>query len=204
MDRFPTARRGYDRAEVDAVMARVDGTLGRAPLMGAPITAQEIGRTRFGHARNGYDRALVDAAMIDAAAALGGAPATGYQPISPTPSGPGLSAEPGGFEPTGYAPRPGPGAPADDAPEAAREGMLARLRDAKFPTSRLRAGYDVAEVDRFIDYAVAALTGSAPPLTPAGVQATAFKTTTLRGYDEASVDALLDDLVIYLERYGSR
>lgn len=188
MDRFPTARRGYDRAEVDAVMARVDGTLGRAPLTGPPITAQEIGRTRFGKARNGYDRAVVDAAMIDAAAALGGAPMTGYQPISPSP--------------TGCA--PGPGAPDGGSPEAARERMPAGLRDAKFPTSRLRAGYDIAEVDRFIDYAVAALTGAAPPLTPAAVQATTFKTTTLRGYDAEAVDALLDDLVIYLERYGSR
>jgi len=184
MDRFPTALRGYRRDEVDAVMARVDGTLGRAPLTAAPITPQELGRTRFGVAMRGYDRAAVDAAMIEAAALLGGAP--------PVP-------------PPGTAPPPGPAAPGGESPEAARDRMLARLRDPRLETTRVRPGYDQGEVNRFLEYAAAALTGAAPPLTAATVRETAFTTTQFRtGYDEEAVDFLLDELIAYLERYGSR
>jgi len=183
MDRFPTALRGYHRAEVDAVMARVDGTLGRAPLTAPPITPQELGQARFNVVLRGYDRAVVDAALTDAAALLGGAP-------TPPPGQ------------AGYAP---PAAVPDESPETARDRMLARLRDPRLEVTKFGPGYDQADVNRFLEHAVAALSGAAPPLTPADVQAAAFAGTRLRGgYSEEAVDALLDELTAHLARYGSR
>ena len=180
MARFPTTLRGYDRSQVDAVFARVDGTLGRVPLTAPPVTPEELGATRFRTALRGYDRAAVDRALRDAAAALGGA----SQP------------------PPGDAPPPVP--VPDDPPEAARDRILARLRAPGLSVVKLGPGYAQADVDRFLDYAVAALTGSARPLTPGAVHAAQFAGTRLGGgYDEESVDDLLDELVAYLERYGS-
>ena len=177
MDRFPTARRGYRRDEVDAVMARIDGTLGRAPLMAAPITPQELGQTRFNVVMRGYDRGAVDGAMIDAAAALGGAPGNNGAPSGPAPGG--------------------------EPPEAARDRILARLREPLEATS-FGPGYDKTEVNRYLEYATAALSGAAPPLTPDAVRSMAFKATHLRGGYSEEVDGLLDELITYLERYGSR
>lgn len=206
MDRFPTALRGYRREEVDAVMARIDGTLGRAPLTAAPITPQELGQTRFGVVLRGYDRAAVDGAMIDAAAALGGAPTPppGYGPPPSPPPGyevpPGVDAS---GPPPGYEAPPGP-VPGGESPEAARDRVLGRLREP-LETTSFGPGYDKAEVNRYVEYATAALSGAAPPLTPDAVRSATFTTTSFRGgYAEEAVDFLLDELITYLERYGSR
>ena len=95
------------------------------------------------------------------------------------------------------------------------------VRNAQFTTTRLRPGYDMADVDAFLDrlgHVLESLTadnialqemvdrvragalwpGRIPPpvrdLTPDDVRHIAFKTTRLRpGYDEQEVDAVLDD-----------
>ena len=94
------------------------------------------------------------------------------------------------------------------------------VRNVQFATTRLRPGYDMADVDAFLrrlTYQVDALTGAndalrgmldqarrggrrpdgiAPPvlsLTVDDVRSVAFKTTRLRpGYDKQEVDAFLD------------
>lgn len=77
---------------------------------------------------------------------------------------------------------------------------LARVRGVRFPTTRLRSGYAIEDVDAFLRRAEAALTGAAPPLTPAEIRAAQFATTHFqRGYDEEEVDGFLDEL----ERYVS-
>lgn len=201
-DRFPTVLRGYRHADVDAFMARVDGTLGRAPLMAEPVTAAEIAATRFGAGLRGYDPAAVDRAMADAAAAIGGTAVPGYSSFEPSVP----PAPPQGFDPPpGTMPRdyglPAPASYGDAAP--ARDRMIARLKDARLPVTRMRPGYDMAEVDAFLRRAAAGLAGSAPPLSVQETEGAQFATTKLRpGYDEEETDALLDELADHLRRFG--
>lgn len=77
--------------------------------------------------------------------------------------------------------------------------MLDRVRTVKFATTRLRAGYVIAEVDAFLGRAEAALTGGGTPLTADEVRGVQFTTTRLSpGYDEEQVDAFLDELEAYV------
>ncbi|HEY3685638.1 MAG TPA: DivIVA domain-containing protein [Streptosporangiaceae bacterium] len=188
-DRFTTILRGYRRADVDAFLARVDGTLGRAPLTAQPVTAEEIAATRFAIATRGYDPAAVDRAMAEAAAVLGGTAVSGYTSFAPPAA------------PTGYAPPPP--APYGDDADGARDRMIARLRDVRLSTTRMRAGYATDEVDGFLQRAAAAVAGMAPPITAAETEGVVFSTSRLRpGYDQEETDALLDELAAYLRRYG--
>lgn len=57
---FPLAIRGYDRHQVDAFVARIEGTLGRAQLFAPPVTAAEVGRARFAVTLRGYRAKAVD------------------------------------------------------------------------------------------------------------------------------------------------
>jgi DivIVA domain-containing protein len=65
MPHFPRAGRGYDRDEVDAFVARVEGTLGRAPLYAPPVTADEVTSVRFRRLLGGYRMEAVDKAFDD-------------------------------------------------------------------------------------------------------------------------------------------
>lgn len=60
---FPYASRGYSRAQVDALVARIEGTLGRAPLYAQPVTAEEVTTMRFARAVRGYRMRAVDEAL---------------------------------------------------------------------------------------------------------------------------------------------
>ncbi|REE94988.1 DivIVA domain-containing protein [Thermomonospora umbrina] len=63
MPEFSVVLRGYDPQQVDDVVAQLEGTLGRAPLRGAPITLKHLGWTSFDVVMRGYDRFEVDGAM---------------------------------------------------------------------------------------------------------------------------------------------
>ncbi len=66
MNRFPRVlamRPGYDPEQVDALIRRIEGTLGRGILEGAPITADEIRRAQFKVKRGGYHEMAVDFAL---------------------------------------------------------------------------------------------------------------------------------------------
>ncbi|GAA4626529.1 hypothetical protein GCM10023196_035130 [Actinoallomurus vinaceus] len=60
MPEFPIALRGYHRHQVDAFIARVEGTLGRAQLFAPPVTVAEIGQVRFAVTLRGYRGSAVD------------------------------------------------------------------------------------------------------------------------------------------------
>ncbi|MFL6051507.1 MAG: DivIVA domain-containing protein [Actinoallomurus sp.] len=60
MPDFPLAVRGYHRNQVDAFIARIEGTLGRAQLFAAPVTAAEVGLVRFAVTLRGYQGRAVD------------------------------------------------------------------------------------------------------------------------------------------------
>ncbi len=60
MSVFPRAVRGYRPDQVDAFVARIEGTLGRGPLYAAPVTAVEIEDVKFGTALRGYRTQPVD------------------------------------------------------------------------------------------------------------------------------------------------
>ncbi|MEU8178976.1 DivIVA domain-containing protein [Microbispora hainanensis] len=66
MNRFPrvmAVRLGYDPAQVDEFVRRIERTLGLGPLDGPPVTADEIRNARFGVKRGGYNETAVDFAL---------------------------------------------------------------------------------------------------------------------------------------------
>lgn len=60
---FPYAFRGYRRVEVDAFIARIEGTLGRSPLYAPPVTPDDVSAVRFARAARGYQTKAVDVAL---------------------------------------------------------------------------------------------------------------------------------------------
>lgn len=67
---FQIVMRGYDRRQVDELMARIDGTLGRGPAALTPVTAADIRAARFAKAMRGYAPRDVHEALNAAAAEL--------------------------------------------------------------------------------------------------------------------------------------
>ncbi|MCD0448424.1 DivIVA domain-containing protein [Actinocorallia sp. API 0066] len=65
MARFPRALRGYFASEVDALIVRIEGTLGVHDEPAPPITSAELRETRLGVVLHGYDRRAVDAALLE-------------------------------------------------------------------------------------------------------------------------------------------
>lgn len=70
MPDFPRALRGYSTAQVDALIGRIEGTLGRSPLYAPPVTADEVNATKFGRAVRGYRMKAVDEALEEYIRAL--------------------------------------------------------------------------------------------------------------------------------------
>jgi DivIVA domain-containing protein len=63
MPYFPVVMRGYSRQQVAELFARIDGTLGRGPATGQPVTAAGILAARFDRSMRGYAPKEVDEAM---------------------------------------------------------------------------------------------------------------------------------------------
>lgn len=66
VNRFPRVlgvRTGYDPDQVDALIRRIEATLGRGSLEGAPVTADEIRMSRFNTKLGGYNEVAVDYAL---------------------------------------------------------------------------------------------------------------------------------------------
>ena len=87
----------------------------------------------------------------------------------------------------------------------ARAGWGGTGPGSRFPQTRLRPGYVIADVDELIDRIEATLAGTATPdqvITAGEVRSVMFSTTRLsRGYDEESVDNALD---VYVKRLSKR
>jgi DivIVA domain-containing protein len=67
---FQIVMRGYDRRQVDELLARIDGTLGRGPAVRTPVTAADVRAARFAKTMRGYAPREVDEALNAAAAEL--------------------------------------------------------------------------------------------------------------------------------------
>ncbi|MFD0904711.1 DivIVA domain-containing protein [Actinomadura sediminis] len=86
-------------------------------------------------------------------------------------------------------------------PRVHPDWLVSWIEDARFPTARMRTGYDVRDVDAFLDRVIAGLRGTAPPVTPADVRACVFRVIRFGpGYDVREVDAFLARLGDALER----
>ncbi len=76
----------------------------------------------------------------------------------------------------------------------ARLDLVARIREVRFTPVRLREGYDMSEVDDFLDE-LEAVVSAGRPLAPL-VDAARFASVRLReGYDMADVDSFLAEIV---------
>jgi DivIVA domain-containing protein len=63
MHAFSVVMRGYARREVDDLFARIDGTLGRGPATGNPVTAAELRAGQLSMVMRGYAPAEVGEAL---------------------------------------------------------------------------------------------------------------------------------------------
>ncbi|MFC6878944.1 MULTISPECIES: DivIVA domain-containing protein [Actinomadura] len=162
--RLPVALRGYDRAQVDDLLARVAKALNGGPA----LRADDVRATRFDTVLRGYEPSAVDALVQECIREL--------QAVAPIGERPGR-------------PRVHPG------------WLINWIQNARFSGAGLRTGYDVREVDAFLDRTIAGLRGVAPPITARDVRECVFRSVRLGpGYDEQEVDRFLDQLAGALER----
>ncbi|MFC9977209.1 DivIVA domain-containing protein [Spirillospora sp. NPDC127200] len=162
--RPPVALRGYDRAQVDTLLARI----GAALEGGAELPVEEVRRTRFDVVLRGYEQRAVDELLSERIRQLQAA---------------------GPIRERAGRPRVHPG------------WLITWIQNARFTGSRLRSGYDVRDVDAFLDRVVAGLRGAAPPVPARDVRECAFRNVRLGpGYDEQEVDRFLEQLAGALER----
>jgi DivIVA domain-containing protein len=78
--------------------------------------------------------------------------------------------------------------------------LITWIQSARFSGSGVRAGYDVRDVDAFLDRVIDGLRGTAPPVTARDVRESAFRVVRFGpGYDEHEVDEFLVQLAGALE-----
>ncbi len=169
--------RGYRRAQVDAALARIAGTLGTAELTGPPITAEDARGIRFRVELRGYDRRIVDELLgerireLEAQESLGGYSARHARTR----------------------------APARFSPVSA-DWLIAWITTAQFGVVRVKKGYDERDVDAFLARVVAGLQGDAPPVGGRDVRECRFRTVRFgAAYEEREVDRFFDQLASALE-----
>jgi DivIVA domain-containing protein len=163
--RLPVALRGYDRAQVDALLERVTATL-RHGQWG--LTADDVHGVRFDIVLRGYEQGAVDELLQEAARELRAAGPIGQR--------------------AGRA-------------RVHHGWLIDWIQSARFPGAGLRAGYDVRDVDAFLDRVIAGLRGTAPPMTARDVRDCTFRSVRLGpGYDEREVDRFLVQLAGAFEK----
>jgi DivIVA domain-containing protein len=161
---------GYRRGEVDAFVERLLATVNGSPV-GIPVGRAELADLALRPALFGERYSIEEVDRFVAGAAA----------WLPAPAVP----------PTGWLPAHDHPAPDPDPGHPPRPS---------FTVGRFREGYDMAEVDAFVDKVYAALDGRVV-LTPADVQGIAFTPVRIReGYDVAEVDAFLDAAQTWLTR----
>jgi DivIVA domain-containing protein len=175
--RFRRRLRGYRRAQVDAVLARVAGTLGTAELIGPPITAEDARATRFPVGIRGYDRMVVDEVLIEH-----------IRELETYEQGPDYNARHARTR-----------APARFSPVGA-DWLVNWIANVQFGVARVRKAYDERDVDAFLVRVVGGLHGEAPPVSPRDVRDSRFRTVRFgSGYVEREVDQFLEQLASALE-----
>jgi DivIVA domain-containing protein len=167
MSRFPVVLRGYNRAQVDAVLDRIAGVARSKSPQTGPVTADEIRASRFDVATRGYDRRTVDEAL--------------HEHIRR------LAAE-------------GPRSARPKRPQVRQGWLIGWVQKAQFTGVRMRPGYDVRDVDAFLDRVVAGLRGVAPPVSATDVRECVFRSVRFGpGYTEREVDDFLTQLASALD-----
>lgn len=180
MNRFPRVmgmRSGYDPAEVDALIARIESTLGRGSRAVEPVTADDVRRATFHARRGGYQETAVDFALEAFVVAL---ETQAKRPVRPAPA-----------QPTGEMLR-----------EEWFETQAARVERVAFRPGRMGTGYNEDEIDAFLDRIVATLRGTTDfPVTAKEVREARFATVVFRsGYLISDVDTFLAGIADVLEQ----
>lgn len=180
MNRFPRVmgmRSGYDPVEVDALITRIESTLGRGPHAVEPVTADEVRTATFRAKRGGYHETAVDFALEAFVVAL---ETQAKRPVRLAMA-----------EPTGELLR-----------EEWFETQAARVERVAFRPGRMGTGYNEDEVDAFLDRIVATLRGTTEfAVTAQEVREARFSTVLLRaGYLIADVDSFLEGVAEILEK----
>ncbi|MFG1999385.1 DivIVA domain-containing protein [Spirillospora sp. NPDC048911] len=79
--------------------------------------------------------------------------------------------------------------------------LIGWIQNTRFTGAGMRTGYDVRDVDAFLERVITGLRGTAPPVTARNVREIVFRTVRFGpGYDEREVDAFLIQLAGALER----
>lgn len=180
MNRFPRVmgmRSGYDPAEVDALIGRIESTLGRGSHTMEPVTADEVRGATFRAKRGGYQETAVDYALEAFVVAL---ETQAKRPVRLAMA-----------EPTGEMLR-----------EEWFETQAARVERVAFRPGRMGTGYNEDEIDAFLDRIVATLRGTTDyPVTAKEVREATFSTVMFRsGYLIADVDSFLADIAEVLDQ----
>jgi DivIVA domain-containing protein len=180
LNRFPRVmgmRSGYDPGEVDALIGRIESTLGRGSHTFEPVTADEVRRATFRARRGGYLETAVDFALEAFVVAL---ETQTKRPVRLAMA-----------EPTGELLR-----------EEWFETQAARVERVAFRPGRMGTGYNEDEVDAFLDRIVATLRGTTDfAVTAKEVREAKFATVLLRaGYLIADVDSFLEGVADVLEQ----
>jgi DivIVA domain-containing protein len=174
---FSVGTRGYERAPVDALMERIEGTLGRQPLSGPTICSEEVRKARFKVVFRGYDRRAVDETLLDRIRELAA--------IERGPS----------YRPRHLGQGDGVGG----------QWLVEWIEKAAFKVVRMRPGYAIEDVDGFLDRVMAGLLAEAAPVSPRDVRECRFRSVALgSAYDEKDVDRFLDQLATALDGLGER
>ncbi|MFI6500820.1 DivIVA domain-containing protein [Nonomuraea typhae] len=170
-------RSGYDPVDVDALISRIESTLGRGGRDLDPVSADEVRRATFRARRGGYNETAVDFALEAFVVALETRTKTPV-PLAMT-------------EPTGEMLR-----------EEWFETQAARVERVAFRSGRMGTGYNEDEIDAFLDRVVATLRGTTDnPLTGQDVREAKFSTVLLRpGYLIADVDSFLAGIADVLDQ----
>jgi DivIVA domain-containing protein len=162
---------------VDVLMARIEGTLGRMPLLGPAIGAAEVRKARFKVVFRGYARRAVDEILLDR-----------IQELEAAERGP------------LYRPRH-----SEDGTPFEAQWLMDWIQKAEFKAVRMRSGYDIRDVDVFLDRVMAGLLAEAPLVGAQDVRECRFRTVRLGpGYEEQGVDRFLDHLAAALDGLGGR
>ena len=174
MRRFPTVTgltRGYDRKQVDTFLTPIEDRLaGRGPA--DPVSTADIRRVGFDLVHGGYEIAAVDACLDELEERVLGT--EGHRP------------------PRRY------GRSSGDILAILRLVLAAPRGHRLTRCGRVRLGYLPADVDSYLERLPRALAGEGE-LTVSGVRRKTFRARR-GGYDEESVDDLLDQVVDALLR----
>ncbi|MFC6085531.1 DivIVA domain-containing protein [Sphaerisporangium aureirubrum] len=200
MNRFPRVhglRNGYDPEQVDALILRIEATLGRGALEGPPVTADDIRMSRFDIRLGGYHEVAVDFALEAFVIAI---ETRGVEREEPAP-GPAVKVK---AEDDDAPTLPGLGeseSVAETMTAAWLESQAARVERVSFRPGRLGSGYNEDEVDGFLDRVVATLRGTTDrPLSADEIRTATFSTVMFKpGYSVSQVDAFLTEIATVLD-----